>query len=679
MDFSLLFAFLLLILLSVRTNAQDGANYKPNQLPNNNKYELQSKLKLDSFNRKHNEGRDLYYGADDVDPDELCLEYMLSFLGGTTDATDNCEGIQNAYVGAHCDVTEDTESESQTNDDDIFTKYNQPACCQSLNNHYHDYCTGSDIIQNTYLLAIVSVLLLCEGVKSLIKKQNLYFLPAAGGCILVGVTIGMVANAVPWFSLNDVSFDQKFFLMVLLPPIIFEAALAVDKKEFRRRRLAIFMFAVLGTILSTFMTGYAVYFASSFFNQALPFIDSLLFGALISSIDPVAILSVLTSLNLTEKDTIFIMVFGESLLNDGVAITLFNTIVNQYNSEQFGFDGILGACAEFLIACFGSIAVGLICGYGCLIYFWALKKYLDPAMEVASIFLWAGVPYYICDIIPLLNGIVAIVTIGFFMDIYISAREEEFAIPSTVEDHEELGTSTSENYVDFEEIPHGISQTTMVSLTLDIRELILREGTFRLSAVADKHVRFVANFLSQLSENIIFVYLGMFLYSDQYEWSTALIFISIISCVLSRWLMVIIICALVYHIMGLRAKWGHILPIDTAVAQRGSRTAKALQNKKIQFVLVLAGLRGAVSLALVESIPLYNAVTGEGSEYKKELKAMTSASILFTLFIFGGSAYYILRRLDIPSDVPRSNDNKAASDSKLTPLQSTPESSISIS
>jgi NhaP-type Na+/H+ or K+/H+ antiporter len=66
-------------------------------------------------------------------------------------------------------------------------------------------------------------------------------------------------------------------------------------------------------------------------------------------------------------------------------------------------------------------------------------------------------------------------------------------------------------------------------------------------------------------------------------------------------------------------------------------------------VLVLSGLRGAVSLALVESVPIYNAVTSSGTEYKGIMKAMTSASIIFTIFVLGGSSYYILRNVDIKS------------------------------
>jgi NhaP-type Na+/H+ and K+/H+ antiporters len=55
-------------------------------------------------------------------------------------------------------------------------------------------------------------------------------------------------------------------------------------------------------------------------------------------------------------------------------------------------------------------------------------------------------------------------------------------------------------------------------------------------------------------------------------------------------------------------------------------------------------MRGAVSLALVENIPLYDAVTKHGSQFKPALKAMTSSSIIFTVFVFGASTYFTLKK-----------------------------------
>merc|ERR1712071_401077 len=70
-------------------------------------------------------------------------------------------------------------------------------------------------------------------------------------------------------------------------------------------------------------------------------------------------------------------------------------------------------------------------------------------------------------------------------------------------------------------------------------------------------------------------------------------------------------------------------------------------DRPIQIVLLFSGLRGAMSFALVENIPLFDTVTGHGSRLKPELKSMTSASIAFTVFVLGGSTFYLLEYLGL--------------------------------
>lgn len=572
---------------------------------------------------------------------ELCSQFLFSFLEGTTDARDTCEGIMNAVLAAECSSKDYSSAHDY---DDYFEDFTEHQCCQALISHHADYCEEDNLLSNFHLFLAATVLLLCELAKAV--TDSIHWLPEAAVCILVGTTLGLVAHILPTHkSLDDLSFDDELFLSLLLPPIIFEAALSVSKFEFKRRRGAIFMFSVFGTIISTFSTGLMVHYASKYSSATtFPVLDSLVFGALISSIDPVAILSVLTSLNLDQRDTIFILVFGESLLNDGIAITLFKTLAGRFdgktNDGTTSLDEILDALATFLIAMFGSIAVGLACGCGAWVYFNLLGGLLPPVMEVGSFFLWALIPYYICDGVGW-SGIVSIVVIGFFMDIYIAGPKSEI---------ESIKVHTPPNaYHDmddeFDADPHDESGTDSLPTVRSISPLPSTER-IHLSHTADKHVRFVAHLTSQLSENAIFAYLGLFLFSNNYNWNPTLISISIVSCVLSRALMVIVVAYLIFSIYKCRGKSGNGL--------NSSRTAAAIQDRRTQVVLVMAGLRGAVSLALVENVPIFNTVSGEGCEFKQTMKGMTSACILFTTFVFGGGAYYILPHLGIVKEEPKS-------------------------
>lgn len=78
---------------------------------------------------------------------------------------------------------------------------------------------------------------------------------------------------------------------------------------------------------------------------------------------------------------------------------------------------------------------------------------------------------------------------------------------------------------------------------------------------------------------------------------------------------------------------------------RGDTSENVHVDRRMQTVLVFAGLRGAMSFALVEHIPLYDTITGQGTRLKPELKAMTSASIIFTVFVLGGATSYLMERI----------------------------------
>jgi hypothetical protein len=90
-------------------------------------------------------------------------------------------------------------------------------------------------------------------------------------------------------------------------------------------------------------------------------------------------------------------------------------------------------------------------------------------------------------------------------------------------------------------------------------------------------------------------------------------------------------------------------------APRSNKVAGVIVDSKMQLVLWFAGLRGAMSFALVEHIPQYDGVTGEGTRLKSELKAMTSASIIFTVFVLGGATFYMMEALGLTPKQSKEN------------------------
>ena len=238
-------------------------------------------------------------------------------------------------------------------------------CCASILNVYHENCSTDDeeTISDSRLFFVVCVMALCGTVKSLIRYYKVLWLPEAAGCILVGVASGYI---VMFFPHHDLSFDGHWFLRIMVPPIIFEAALSIDKRSFNRHIVPIVFYAIGGTLMATFLTAFIVHQGSFMLRHVctpLPYVEALAFGALISSIDPIAVLSVLSNMGMTDMDTIYVLIFGESLLNDGVAIVLFETLVRFLDdSIIIDREEITAAAIHFTVVALGSLLVGVGAG-----------------------------------------------------------------------------------------------------------------------------------------------------------------------------------------------------------------------------------------------------------------------------------------------------------------------------
>ena len=243
-------------------------------------------------------------------------------------------------------------------------------CCASILNVYHENCSTDDeeTISDSRLFFVVCVMAACGTVKSLIRHFKVLWLPEAAGCILVGVVSGYI---VMFFPHHDLSFDGHWFLRIMVPPIIFEAALSIDKRSFNKHIVPIVFYAVGGTLMATLLTAYIVHQASFMLRHVctpLPYVEALTFGALISSIDPIAVLSVLSNMGMTDMDTIYVLIFGESLLNDGVAIVLFETLV-RFLDDSIIIDSeeITAAAVHFSVVAVGSLLVGVGAGMVCFV------------------------------------------------------------------------------------------------------------------------------------------------------------------------------------------------------------------------------------------------------------------------------------------------------------------------
>ena len=146
---------------------------------------------------------------------------------------------------------------------------------------------------NTLLLVVV--LGLCILAAYLIKKYRFYYMPESAAALLVGLLVGGVARLITGNAeeLHFLSFQPELFFFLLLPPIIFEAGYTLRRKHFFRNLGTIVSYAVIGTLISTFIVGYLTFEIGRAgwirIDRQNP-MEALLFGALISAVDPVATL-----------------------------------------------------------------------------------------------------------------------------------------------------------------------------------------------------------------------------------------------------------------------------------------------------------------------------------------------------------------------------------------------------
>ncbi|AGF46741.1 CPA1 family monovalent cation:H+ antiporter [Candidatus Kinetoplastibacterium desouzaii TCC079E] len=145
----------------------------------------------------------------------------------------------------------------------------------------------------------------------------------------------------------------------LLGLLLFAGAMHVDISKMRRLKLPVFLLATIGVLISTIVVGIGFYFVVRLFNVSISFLWCLVFGALISPTDPMAVLAVLKNANVSSD--LETQITGESLFNDGTAVVAFITLLGLATGTlEFSFGNMLLTLAQEI---FGAVFFGLVTGY----------------------------------------------------------------------------------------------------------------------------------------------------------------------------------------------------------------------------------------------------------------------------------------------------------------------------
>jgi CPA1 family monovalent cation:H+ antiporter len=160
-----------------------------------------------------------------------------------------------------------------------------------------------------------------------------------------------------------------------LSALLFAGAVHIDLSEIAARKWAITLMATVGVLISTFLVGGAIWFVARFLEFDLPFIWALVFGALISPTDPVAVLGILKTVHV--PPLLSAKIAGESLFNDGVGVVIFTIMValalgTGHGAGEFGAIQVAGL---FIAEAFGGAALGLVCGLIAFLLMYSLDEH----------------------------------------------------------------------------------------------------------------------------------------------------------------------------------------------------------------------------------------------------------------------------------------------------------------
>lgn len=162
--------------------------------------------------------------------------------------------------------------------------------------------------------------------------------------------------------LDQIDFHEAL-MHGMLSFLMFAGALHVDFSALRSRSRAIAMMATVGTVISAFVIAGGVWLVFDLAGVPMPFVWALVFGALISPTDPVAVMGLFRTLDV--PDTLEAKMAGESLFNDGVGVVLFTVIVSIAvgGAAPSADPGYLALAEVFAVEVFGGALLGFVAGY----------------------------------------------------------------------------------------------------------------------------------------------------------------------------------------------------------------------------------------------------------------------------------------------------------------------------
>ncbi|NVK36761.1 MAG: cation:proton antiporter [Gammaproteobacteria bacterium] len=267
------------------------------------------------------------------------------------------------------------------------------------------------------LMFIILALVVGAGVRYALKGTQV---PYTVALLIIGLLAGLAHRgelfhaSLPLLShtmdiVADIS--PHLILFIFLPTLIFESAFAMEAHLFRRMFMQIALLAVPGLILATLLTAGLVKWT---FPWDWSWAVCLMFGALISATDPVAVVALLKEVS--SRKRLETLIEGESLLNDGTAIVFFSLfyawVISVYSGNQIIDFDLLSISGEFIYVVLFGCFVGALLSWICIS--WIGRVFNDPLIEITLTIATAYAAFFIAESMHV-SGVVAVVTFALLL------------------------------------------------------------------------------------------------------------------------------------------------------------------------------------------------------------------------------------------------------------------------
>ena len=457
---------------------------------------------------------------------------------------------------------------------------------RALGDYYADVDDGQEsdpvieeIFSSWALFILLSLLCFSLWLSYYLQQRRIKAIHETALSIFYGMVVGLIIRVAPGHYIQDaVKFKSGYFFNILLPPIILNSGYELHQANFFRNIGSILTFAIPGTFISALVLGSILYVwtALGFDDVHMEWMDALAVGATLSATDPVTILSIFNAYKVDPK--LYTLIFGESLLNDAISIVMFETC-QQFHGKPVRFSSIFEGIGLFLMTFTISTVIGITIGILVALILKHSHARRYPQIETCLVLLIAYQSYFFSNG-AYMSGIVSLLFCGITLKHYAY---------------------------------HNMSRRTQIA------------------------TKYIFQFLAQLSENFIFIYLGLSLFTEvELVFKPLLIIVTFALICVARWCAVFPLSRLLNFLFRTRHE-----RFSRAALMTGGISAPSSPDEishSYQMMIFWAGLRGAVGVALA---------LGLQCEPKMTMLATVLVVVVLTVIFFGGTTASMLEILGI--------------------------------